>query len=426
MKRPFLWGALPLVGALAVLGQVHLAAAGAGGPRWSAQLSSTAYISQSQLPVANEDQTSVVQTFSLQSTGWWKGKLSANLSGRLADDLRADREVYEPARMYTGYLRLKLRARRTEARLGRQYLHEGSSWLNFDGLHLSTRLTERVELRAWAGAQSRLHMDFQFGDPSKRGAFGARIVGRLGPGVDASLWWARTDRCDGVIRQPVGGEVGWRRSRQLSLRIRGSYETERSEFERMEFLGRWTPSARGTVLAVQYLDRRPQLETGSWFQRFSQYISRVRLARETFTRRSPRGFGGEVQALQSFTEEQSSGEFGFALLAPHLRLGYARTYGDRATGDRIYGSLRFQPRRWWQLRAGAVASQYELLANAPSSEEREVVSSYLRSSFDLRESVRLTAEVQTVDRPFNSGDLRLLIGLDLRGQASFAPLSGEG
>ena len=101
-----------LWGAAAIASVLVAAPARAQSPKsWSAQLYSTAYVSRSELPVPDEHRTSVVQGFAAQTHGWMDGRLSAQFNGRLADDWQVDREIYEPGRLYTGYLQLRLPAR---------------------------------------------------------------------------------------------------------------------------------------------------------------------------------------------------------------------------------------------------------------------------------------------------------------------------
>ena len=113
-------------------------------------------------------------------------------------------------------------------------------------------------------------------------------------------------------------------------------------------------------------------------------------------------------------DDRNSGRVGFAVLAPIARVGYSRTFGDRGEEDRFYGNVFVSPYSWLRLRAGAVLTEYALLSDASSEEDRDLVTSYLRAELQAYRGVRFLTELQALDTPFYSEDVRLLLGLDLR------------
>lgn len=413
-KRLMVWGTaagMALAGLLSLPGP---AAAAELGPEWAAQLRSTGYLRQVEIDGEEQDRLGFFQNFDLNSSGWWDRRLSVRFAGRLAEDLRADEDLYDTGKFYTGYVRLHLPESRLDLRLGRQFLTEGTYFMTFDGARLSWRLGPRYEWRVWGGARAPENREFEFGNVLDEVAVGSRLLARLTRNVDGSLWWAYTEREERTEAQPVGAGLRWRLPHGISAYLRGAYETETEELERIELLARWAERANWPSVTVQYLVRRPQIDAGSWFERFEDVLEDIRIFRTTLRYQKENGYGAEVEGFGSFVDDVNTGRVGVAALAPHLRVGYSRTFGDRGDEDQFYGNVHVSPTPWLRLRAGAVLTEYALLADASGDDDRDLVTSYLRAELHAYRGVRLLTELQALDTPFYSEDVRLLLGLDLR------------
>ena len=56
---------------------------------------------------------------------------------------------------------------------------------------------------------------------------------------------------------------------------------------------------------------------------------------------------------------------------------------------------------------------YALMKDAPSDEERDLVTLYLRALTRLRQGFDLHLELQSLENPLYSTDVRFLVGIDL-------------
>jgi hypothetical protein len=178
-------------------------------------------------------------------------------------------------------------------------------------------------------------------------------------------------------------------------------------------LARWTPAEHLPVLTLQILDRRPRIDAGSYFVRFVENLERIRLGRANLRYETPRGLGGELEYFGSFIEDRTASRIGAALLGPHLRLGYSVQFGDSGEENRWYGDANLGLLPWLTLQGGAALSTYALLEDQPDSAERDLTTAFGRLQARLRPGMTLSAEVQSLENPFFSEDVRFLVGLDL-------------
>ena len=182
---------------------------------------------------------------------------------------------------------------------------------------------------------------------------------------------------------------------------------------RVNALAQWTPSVSLPSLTVQYLDRRPNVGSDSYFVRFTEALERIRIARATTRYVTSRGIGGEVEFFGSYLDDRSATRIGVAVLGPHARVGYSARVGDSGEESRWYGDLHAKPMSWLSLQGGAAIATYALVEDAPSDEERDLTTAFARAQLELRPGLILTAELQSLDDPFFSKDIRFLAGLDL-------------
>jgi hypothetical protein len=88
-------------------------------------------------------------------------------------------------------------------------------------------------------------------------------------------------------------------------------------------------------------------------------------------------------------------------------------FGDAGEENSLYGEAGWQVRPWLRLEGEASYLTYALIADAPASDERDLTTLAARVRARLRPGLDLTAEVQRLDNPLYSSDVRCLLGVDL-------------
>lgn len=389
---------------------------------WRLQLRTTAYAFQTAPLSGGElDRLGGYQEFDGAITNLANGHLALRVSGRVADDLYLTSRGTTAERLYTGHLQARL-GRKLTARLGRQFVQEGPTGLTLDGAWVELRPKANVAVRVFGGARAPLSRIAEAGSLSDDPAFGARVGFKPIRQLDVATSLAYRER-DGVIAErPLGLEAGVTPWRSLRAVGRIAYDLEGEHWVRAEAIGMWRPAASLPTFTVQTVDRRPAIDAGSYFARFSSSLERIRATRATMRHELPSGFGAEIEYLGTFVDEKTSTHLGGAVLFKHGRVGYAQRIGDAGESSRWYGYFGHRVLRWLQVDGGASLSTYALLENAPEAEERDLTTLFGRLTARLRDGLRLHAEVQGLDNPIYSEDVRLLLGLDLdigRGASRF-------
>ena len=224
-----------------------------------------------------------------------------------------------------------------------------------------------------------------------------------------------------MAERPVGVELFTTVQRQVRLLGRAAYDLATDRWARFQAQARWRPGPHLPVLDLQYVDRHPSLDATSWFSRFTG-VERIRVLRVAARREGPSGFGGEVSWFGSFVDERSSSRLGLAVLVPGGRVGYALRTGHAGEENRFFGEIGRHLQPWLWIEGSATFLTYALLEDAPTAAERELTTLAARVRADLRPGLRVLAEVQSLDNPLYSEDVRLLLGVDLalgRGASRF-------
>lgn len=390
---------------------------------WAAQLRTTAYFRQIDAGDGEtEDSMPFYEHYDLSASQLLNGRVDARVSGRFANDLALDQRVTDRERIYVAYAGARLDRYATRVRVGRQFLQEGTYRMTLDGAWLTMKPMDRLEVHGWAGAKAPASRILRFGDRDDGGSFGMRVVGSPARNLRLGAWWAQR-RLDGeLVAQPLGGEIAMSPMRGVRALIRGAYETESEELERFDLLTQLRPWPELPALTVQFVDRRPTIETNSYFYRWADDVERIRLLRASTRHVRDNGMGGEVEFFTSSVDDQRSTRFGIAFLAPYVRVGTSFRVGDRGEQTRFYGDVHWSPREWVDLRAGATMAEYALVDDPTDDETRDLVTAYARARFHIRDGVKILTELQSLENPFYSEDVRILIGLDLamgRGPSRF-------
>ncbi len=393
-------------------------------PSWDARLRTTGYLYQENLGDGSQaDHFGFFEHYDVGLRSLAGGHLDLRVSGRVSDDLASATNPREDHRLYVGYAGLRWERWRGRARLGRQYLVEGSHQLVFDGLWVSMAPNRRWQIHAWGGAQAPLRRNLEAGDLGDDTAAGIRVLGRIGRRSRFSAWFAQTDRRGVTTARPLGAEIASTPSPALRGLLRVAYDTELEEWTKLQAQAQIQPWADLPLLQVQYVDRQPRVDPGSYFySHFSEFFERIRLLRGTVRYRNPRGFGAEAEVFGGFVDKREWGRWALAVLLPHGRVGYSYRTGDAGDQDRLYGDLDLDLLPWLRLTGGASYTEYALLEQPTSADERELITAFGRLRAQIRPGARFSIEVQSIDDPFDSKDTRLLLGLDLgasRGPAAF-------
>jgi len=355
------------------------------------------------------------QEFDGALSGLARGRLALRVSGRFADDLYLKEKVTDRSRLYVGHLEARPVPHLT-ARLGRQFVQEGSTGLTLDGLWLTARPDPRWEVRLWGGARAPLSRTFEFGRVADEGAWGARVGCQPYRGVRLAASGAYRERDGRIAARPLGIEGQFTAIPHLpGVRAVGrvEYDLELDTWNRAEALAQWRPGVGLPVVAAQVIDRRQTIDAASYFSRFVDEAKRVRLGRASVRYDYRRGFGAEAEWVGSFVGRRTATRVGGSLLLPYGRVGYSARLGAAGEESRWFGDLAYAVLPWVRLEAGATLLTYAILEDAPESEEHDLTTVYGRARVEPREGVGILLEVQNVTNPDSNHDVRFLAGLDL-------------
>ncbi|MCA9726716.1 MAG: hypothetical protein KC729_03470 [Candidatus Eisenbacteria bacterium] len=382
------------------------------GTEWSVRLRTSAYAFQSYDQGAELDRLGGYQHFDGYLGGLAHGKLAFRVGGRFADDLYLKERVHQRERLHVGFAEGRLGAA-SRVRLGRQFMQEGPNSLRLDGLWFDLRPMRRWQLHGWAGAQSPASLAYEAGSLGDDAALGVRITGQPVSLMRVALSWAYREDGGAVAARPLGLELNTHPMPCLRAIAQGSYDLSEEMWDRVTAQGQILGGEHAPTITLQYLDRRPRIESSSYFARFLDDVERIRIGRASARYETPRGIGGEIEYFGSYVEDRTSARIGAAIVVPYVRVGYSTRVGDNGEEGRWYGDAHVEPLRWLTLQGGAAISTYALMEDAPEAEERDLTTAFGRIRAELRPGMALTAEVQSLEDPLFSKDVRFLAGLDL-------------
>ncbi|MFN0149979.1 MAG: hypothetical protein ACKVU1_04595 [bacterium] len=406
-----------LVAAWLMCSALHVAAdeaslAAAEAPSWWLRSRTTGYLFEVEHPSgASIDRFGAYQDFDGAVSGLSGGRFALRASGRFADDLFLREKVTTRSRLYSGHFETRF-SRRAVLRAGRQFIQEGPAGLTLDGLLLTLRPRSQWDLRAWGGGRAPFSREFSIGDWSDDAAWGARAGFVPSRAFRAVASWSYRERGGRVASRPFGMEVAVAAPMRVWMRGRAAYDTAHEAWERADVFAQWSASRAAPVIAFEFVDRRPAVDAASYFSRFA-VAERTRLARGSVRYEHARGFGAEAEYLGSFVEDRTSTRLGGALLAPLGRVGYSARIGDAGEESRWFGELVYRATRWLSLEAGATLATYALFEDALDADERDVTTAFGRLRAFPRHGVGVTLEVQSLDNPEVSEDIRVLAAVDL-------------
>ncbi|MHB8080264.1 MAG: hypothetical protein ACYDIE_13530 [Candidatus Krumholzibacteriia bacterium] len=381
-------------------------------PSWSLSLRSTGYAFQTADRLdATTDQLRFYQQFAGSASGLAGGRITLRGSGRYASSPAAWPTGFANGKLYTGYVEARL-APRLRARAGRQFLQSGVAGLTLDGASLAYALPRGGEASVWGGARAPLGSTFALGRFADDIAAGGRIAFAPAAAHRFALSGAYRERGGVVSERPVGFEYTTTAVRHLRALARAAYDLEGDRWARLEAQAAWQQAPQRPAVTLQLVDRRPSIDAASWFARFTD-VRRIRLARGAVRWERRSRFGGELEYVGSFVDTRASSRVGLALLLPHGRLGYSVRTGDAGEENSFYGEAAWQACRWLRLEGEASYLTYALIADAPASDERDLTTLVARACARLRPGLDVTAEVQRLDNPLYSSDVRCLLGVDL-------------
>jgi hypothetical protein len=379
---------------------------------WSLGLRSTGHMFQTvDAAGAKEDQFQSYNVVTGTATGLAGGRLAFRGSGRFANEQPWMKPGFETSRLYTGHLEARLHPR-VKARLGRQLVQSGVASLTLDGAWLSYRRSPAMELTAWGGTRSPYGHGFDLAKLDESAAAGGRVALRPHRLWRVSASGAYRERGGLVAERPLGLEARTTAVRNTQIFARAAYDLEGDRWARLQAQARWRHRAQRTEATFQFIDRHPSIDAASWFARFTD-VKRIRIARGTVRYAAPSRFGGEFEYLGSFVDTRNSTRVGLAVLVPGGRVGYSVGLGDAGEENRFYGEFGGRVRPWLHLDAHATVLTYALMQDAPTDQERDLTTLAARARIDLRPGMRVTAEVQSLENPLNSKDVRFLLGVDL-------------
>lgn len=385
--------------------------AGTATSEWWLRLRSTAYRFGTESAESVElGRLGAYQAFDGGIERFLRGRLSVRAAGRFADDLYLEGTVPKRSRLTSAYVL----ARPTSAlgvRVGRQFVVSGSRGVTLDGASLEFNPRARWSGRVWGGAPAPADRAFEVTDLGEAADLGVQIGVRPVGGVHFAALHSYRERSGRIASRDLGAEASITPRKGLNAKGRALYDLEQDEWNRVEGLARWTSSARNLVLSTQVLDRRPSIDASSYFSRFES--ERVRLIRVGARHEHPGRLGAELDYTGTFVDTHTSARIGAALLAPFGRVGYSVGLGDAGDESRWFGDVAIRPWRWLRVEGGASIATYTLLEDTPDSEERDLVAAFARLRAEPRRGLDLRLEVQSVQNPFLSEDVRVLAGLDL-------------
>jgi len=384
----------------------------AAAPSWWLRSRTTGYLFEVEDPSgASLDRFGAYQDFDGAVAGLARGRVALRASGRVADDLYLREKVTQQGRLYSGHIETRF-SRHVVLRAGRQFVQEGPTGLTLDGLHLAMRPRAKWEVRAWGGGRAPFSREFSIGDWSDDAAWGARAGYVPSRAFRAVASWSYLERGGRVASRPFGLEAALAAPMRLWMRGRVAYDTAHEAWERADVFAQWSASRTAPVVAFEFVDRRPAVDAASYFSRFA-VAERTRLARGTVRYEHASEFGAEAEYVGSFVDDRTSTRIGGALLAPIGRVGYSARIGDAGEESRWFGDLVIRATRWLSIEGGATLATYALFEDAPDADERDVTTAFGRVRAFPRHGMGVTLEVQSLDNPEVSEDIRVLAGIDL-------------
>lgn len=381
-------------------------------PSWNLSLRSTGYAYQTEDAAgADTDHFRFYQHIAGGASGLAGGRLAVRASGRFANSPVDAWPGWDRSRLSSGYLEARL-GQQVRARVGRQFLQSGVASLTLDGAEVAWGRGRAVQVSAWGGARAPWGNAARLGDFDLDAAAGGRLSFAPGGGHRFAVSGAYRERRGVVAERPVGCEYATTAVPHVDALARAAYDLEGERWSRLEAQARWQPAPSRPALSLQYVDRHPSIDAASWFSRFTE-VKRIRLARGALTWQHRSRFGGELEYVGSFVDTRASSRVGIALLLPAARVGWSVRLGDTGEENSLYGELAWRARPWLRLEGEASHLVYALISDGPVADERELTTFAARARARLRPGLDFTAEVQSLDTPVYSRDIRVLLGVDL-------------
>lgn len=383
---------------------------------WTAHLRSTAYFYQSEVPDGSGQKLNyapLYEHFDASIGRLADGHLDFRVSGRFATDMADDEAIVTEDKLYVAYANVRAPWADGRVRLGRQFLQEGTNRHTLDGVWLGFQPITNWRVHAWAGGEAPVARNFEASEFGDDGAFGVRVVGRVHRRARVGAWFATRQSGGETTATPLGGELMVAPMPEFRALVRGSFDAESEEMERVDLLTQITPGRDLPVFTIQYVDRKPIIEGSSFFSIFADDLERISLLRGSARYEHASGFGGELEAARSAVDDRSTNRVGLAAIVPHARLGVGFTSGDAGEEFRLYGDAHYRFFHALDVSVGAVFADYALVEDAPDDETRDLVTTFVRARYELTDGVRLRGEFQALENPLFSDDVRILLGLDL-------------
>jgi hypothetical protein len=379
---------------------------------WSAQLRSTGYFLQQAEPGATEveDRLPFYEQVDAGVGNLLGGTLDFRFSGRYADDARFDGGVPQDTKWFVGYANARFQPMHTQVRVGRQFIQEGGLHAALDGGWLSLRPHRQWRMNAWVGSTAPGNRAFEFGDDVR---YGGRVAWKATRQISLGAWGAQRTEDGTTLATEFGGEALVRPLRTLKLLARGTWETERSVLERADVLAVWQHRPDWPQLRGQFVQRSQRYEVGSWWEQFGDDLHDVQLLRGSARWTNEKGIGGELRGFGNYVDDRKNGAVGVGFIAPHLRVGVGYMSGDSGETTRFYGDVDWTFAHRIDVAAGASFESYGVVPDPTDDELRDLVSYYARGEVLILPGVEFMSELQILDNPIYSSDVRLLVGLDL-------------
>ena len=394
---------------------------------WWLNLRTTGYVYQSFDPAGDTiDRFEGYQHVSGSMSGLASGKLTFRMSARFADDLRYDAESLEFSRLHRAQLVYRPNSRfRIEA--GRQFIQEGVASLTLDGARVEYRHDRRWQATFWNGTRAPFGHGFDLADSDDATARGARFAWTPSGSMRLGLSTAYRKRGGVVAVRPVGLECSASATSGLRFMGRADYDLELESWRRLEGQVLWRQAECLPEVRLQVLNRRPTIDAASWFSRFNN-TDRIQLTRLVVRHEVRDGWGGEAEYLGTFVDTRSANRTGLAVLMPFGRVGWSVHRGDVGDDSGLYGDLGGRLNSWLRAEGSASILSYTLLQDDPLEEERVVTTLAGRLRADLKPGMQVTAEIQRIETPVHTHDVRFLLGVNLAasgGASRFGLMSGE-
>jgi hypothetical protein len=389
---------------------------------WWLRLRSTGYAFETTSPSGDrDDRFGAYQDVRGAVTGLVDNRVSVHVGGRVADDLYLDEKVTTRTRLHIGYVDVRP-GTSVRARFGRHWRQSGAMSLTLDGTTFTVRPSRALDVSVWGGVRAPADRGLDVESAGDEGAFGAEFRMRPARWGRAGLSFAYRERDGRIAERPVALDATAAPAPQLRLVGRAVYDVETEAWSRAEAQARWQPSRRAPTFTFQLLDRRPSIDATSYFSRFLEATERIRLGRLSARYVHDSGIGGEVEYSGTYIDDRSSSRFSGAVIAPQGRIGYSARVGDAGEETGLFGEIGIRPTPWMRLAGGATRVTYALIEDASDDEERELITSFASAELTVRPGVDVSVEIQSLENPIFSEDIRVLLGLDItagRGSSRF-------